>query len=202
MKYATWVMFITSMLLPALSRAQAPEMAADAELVETRREVPKLKSPAAYMPKDNIVEIELSEYAGYAGLVAANGGLEPNENSYFFKKHGFKVKLTLSEEESWSALNSGKMAASATTADVLAVYGKQFDVVVPALIGFSRGADGVVVKSDIKKINDLKGKTLASAQFTESDFFIRYLATEAGLEINLLDDLKSKPDPNKVNLVF
>ena len=32
-----------------------------------------------------------------------------------FKKHGFKLKITLSEEESWSALNSGKMAASATT---------------------------------------------------------------------------------------
>ena len=53
-----------------------------------------------------------------------------------------------------------------------------------------------------KTINDLKGKTLSSCQFTESDFFIRYLAQEAGLDVNMLDDLKSKPDPDKLNLVF
>jgi hypothetical protein len=43
----------------------------------------------------------------------------------------------------------------------------------------ARGADGVVVTSDVKKINDLQGKVLAASQFTESDFFIRYLAGEA-----------------------
>ena len=75
------------------------------------------------------------------------------------------------------------MAASATTVDVLAVYGRQFQVVVPVQIGFSRGADGIVVRKDIKRINDLKGKILAASQFTEADFFIRYLAQEAGLGV-------------------
>ncbi len=173
-----------------------------AELVETQSEVPKLAASGAYQPKDNTVEIELSEYAGYAGLIGANGGLAPNENSAFFKKHGFKLAIKLSEEESWSALNSGKMAASATTADVLAIYGRQFQVVVPAQIGFSRGADGVVVRNDIKRINQLKGKILATAQFTEAEFFIRYLAQEAGLGINMLPDLKTAPDADKLNLVF
>lgn len=188
-------------LLTGLAPAQE-KLADAAELVETRHEVPKLKPAGTYKPKGNLVEIELSEYAGYAGLVAANGGLDPSEESYFFKKHNFKVKLTLSEEESWSALNSGAMAASATTVDVLAAYGRRFDVVVPAQIGFSRGADGVVVRREIKRINDLKGKVLATAQFTESDFFIRYLAEEAGLKINMLDDLSQQPDPDRVNLVF
>jgi NitT/TauT family transport system substrate-binding protein len=144
----------------------------------------------------------LSEYAGYAGFIAANGGLAPNENSVFFKKHGFKVAIKLSEEESWPALNSGKMGASATTADVLAIYGKQFQIVVPGQIGFSRGADGVVVRSEIKRINALKGKILATSQFTEADFFIRYLAQEAGLGINMLPDLKTAPDAEKLNLVY
>jgi NitT/TauT family transport system substrate-binding protein len=172
------------------------------ELVETQTEVPKLATAGAYQPKDNTVEIELSEYPGYAGLIVANGGLAPNDNSLFYKKHGFKVSIKLSEEESWSALNSGKMAASATTVDVLAIYGRQFQVVVPAQIGFSRGADGVVVRSDIKRINQLKGKILATAQFTEAEFFIRYLAQEAGLGINALPDLKTAPDRDKLNLVF
>lgn len=184
------------------SRAETQQKASEIKLADTQTEVPKLNPPGPYTPKDNIVEIELSEYAGYAGLIAANGGLEPNENSVFAQKHGFKLRIKLSEEESWSALNSGKMAASATTVDVLAVYGKQFQVVVPAQIGFSRGADGIVVRSDIKRINDLKGKVLVTAQFTEAEFFIRYLAQEAGLGVTMLDSLEGNIDPQKLNLVF
>ena len=164
--------------------------------------MPKLDPAAPYQPQGDTIDIELSEYAGYAGLIAANGGLEPNPNSVFAKKHGFKVRIKLSEEDSWSALNSGKLAASATTADVLAVYGRQFQVVVPAQIGFSRGADGVIVRSDVKRINDLKGKTLAASQFNEADFFIRFLAQEAGLGVNMLSGLDARPDPAKVNLVY
>src|SRR5688572_32121609 len=169
---------------------------------EMKTSVPRLDPAAPYTPKDNTVDIELSEYAGYAGLIAANGGLEPSENSVFFRKHGFKLRIALSEEESWSKLNSGGMAASATTVDVLAVYGKQFQVTVPALIGFSRGADGVVVRSDIKRINQLKGKVLATSQFTEAEFFIRYLAQEAGLGVNTIPDVSATPHPDKLNLVF
>jgi NitT/TauT family transport system substrate-binding protein len=173
-----------------------------AEVAEVKAEVPKLSPPAAFVFKDNIVPIEISEYAGYAGLIAANGGLEPTENSYFFKNHGFKVRLTISEDESWSEFNEGKMAASVTTVDVLAAYGKQLHAVVPAQIGFSRGADGIVVRSDIKRINQLKGKTVATAQFTEVDFFIRYLAQEAGLDINMLGSLDAAPHPDRLNLVY
>ena len=180
------------------------ESAADdtPEVQEAKVEVPKLSPPAAFQFKDNTVPIEISEYAGYAGLIAANGGFEPNENSLFFKNHGFKVKLTVSEDETWSELNEGKIAASATTVDVLAAYGRQLHAVVPAQIGFSRGADGIVVRSDIKRINQLKGKTIASAQFTEVDFFIRYLAQEAGLEINALSSLDATPNAERLNVVY
>lgn len=190
---------------PSPANAATPATAATIqtkEVVETLTETPKLPAPIAYQPKNGVVDVELSEYAGYAGFIAANGGLAPNENSVFFKKHGFKVAIRLSEEESWPALNTGKMAASATTADVLSVYGKQFQVIVPAQIGYSRGADGVVVRSEIKRINDLKGKILATSQFTEADFLIRYLAQEAGMGINMLADLKASPDANNLNLIY
>jgi NitT/TauT family transport system substrate-binding protein len=195
------------MLGAALGMAVAPALAQsglaqDVELVETRHEAPKLAAAATYAPQNGVIDVELSEYAGYAGLIVANGGMEPNDQSLFTKKYGFKVRLTLSEEESWSALNKGRMAASATTVDVLAVYGKQFQVTVPALIGFSRGADGIVVRSDIRRINDLAGQVVASAQFTEADFFLRYLAQEAGVPVNMLEDLAGKPDPKKINVVY
>jgi NitT/TauT family transport system substrate-binding protein len=172
------------------------------ELVDTKTSVDQLPLPGVYEPQGDTIEVELSHYAGYAGLIAANGGLDANPDSVFYKKHHFKVKLTLNEDEASGRLNEGKMAASATTADVLAVWGKQYNVMVPAQIGFSRGADGIVVRSEIKRINQLKGKVLAAIQFYESDFLIRYLAQTAGLQINLLPDLKSTPDPDKINLVY
>jgi NitT/TauT family transport system substrate-binding protein len=163
---------------------------------------PLLPPSTAYVPKDNVVDVELSEYAGYAGLIVANGGLEPNENSFFFKKHGFKVRIRLSEEESWPALNTGRIGVSATTVDVLAAHCHNFQVVAPVQIGYSRGADGLVVRKGIRRINDLKGLTLVTAQFTEADFFLRYLAQEAGLGVNALKTPSARPDPDKVNVLF
>lgn len=182
--------------------SEASDSKSAAAVAEVKLEVPKLGPPGPVELKDNTVPLEISEYAGYAGLIAANGGLEPTENSVFFKDHGFKVKLTVKEDEDWSELNAGKIAASVTTVDVLAAYGRQFHAVVPAQIGFSRGADAVVVRSDITRINALKGKIVATAQFTEVDFLIRYLAQEAGLRIKMLGSADAAPDPDRLNLVY
>ena len=181
--------------------AEVAEAAAEIELIPAATAVPRLDPAAPYVVKDNVVVVELSEYAGYAGLIAANGGLAPSPDSFFAKNYGFQVKITLSEEESWSALNSGKIAASATTADVLAVYGRQFQVEVPAQIGFSRGADGIVVRSDIKRLNDLAGKVVVASQFTEAEFFLRYLASEAGIPVLISDEPKPR-DPKAITVVF
>src|SRR5262245_6060168 len=54
-------------------------------VVDFKSEVPRLAPAAPFTIKDNIVPIEISEYAGYAGIIAANGGLEPTENSIFYK---------------------------------------------------------------------------------------------------------------------
>jgi NitT/TauT family transport system substrate-binding protein len=163
---------------------------------------PQLPSPRPYTPQDNTVVINLSEYAGYAGVIVANGGLEPNDNSWFTKNGGFKLKITLSEEDSWADLQDGKIAASATTVDVLSNYGRQWRCVVPAQVAWSRGADGIIVRKDIKRVNDLKGKTLVTQPFSEAEFFIRYLAQEAGLPVKRLDGPEQPRDPESVNLVF
>jgi len=181
----------------------APAPSADAPApVEPSAGSPQLEAAEAYVPKNNVVEIDISEYAGYGGLIVANGGLDPNPNSFFAKNYGFQVKLSVSEEETWGKLNNGKFAASATTADVLAVLGRQFNVVVPAQISFSRGSDMIVVDQGIVSINQLAGKTVSGSEFNESEFFIRYLASEAGLKVKLLRDLDAKPAADEVGLVF
>ncbi len=183
----------------------APSMTVEGEAPEPIEPVvgmPALQQPAPYQPQDNIVDVDISEYAGYAGLVVANGGMQPNPESFFARQYGFQVRLQLSEEEGWSKLNNGRIAASVTTADVLAVLGRQFEVVVPAQIAFSRGADQVVVDTGIASINQLQSKVLAASQFNESEFFIRYLASEAGLPIKVLRDLDGRPAAGELGLVF
>ena len=186
---------------PAPSTATQPVATVVAEgeapdPIEPVTGTPTLDQPAAYQPQGNVIDVDISEYAGYGGLIVANGGLAPNPDSFFARNYGFQVRLTLSEEEGWSKLNNGRMAASVTTADVLAVLGRQFEVVVPAQIGFSRGADMVVVDAGITSINQLAGKVLAASQFNESEFFIRYLASEAGVPVRVLRDLDARPQPD------
>ena len=163
---------------------------------------PTLEAANTFVPKDNILRIDISEYAGYGGLIVANGGLEPNADSFFAKEYGFKVAISMSESETWSPLNNGRLAATATTADALAVLGRQFDAVVPIQLGYSRGADMVVVDRGIASVNALAGKILAASQFNESEFFIRYLAQEAGLPVVVLRDLDAKPKAGSLGLVF
>ena len=163
---------------------------------------PQLAAAAAYVPKDGVVEVDISEYAGYGGLIVANGGLDPSPDSFFARNYGFRVKISVSEEETWSAVNNGRFAASSTTTDVLAALGRQFNVVVPAQFGFSRGADAVVVDAGIPTVNALAGKVLAASQFNESEFFIRYLAREAGVPVKVLRDLDGRPASNELGLVF
>lgn len=178
------------------SSADAPDP------IEPLLSPPTLEAAAPYKAQNDVIDVDISEYAGYAGLIVANGGLDPNPDSFFAKNYGFQVRLTLSEGENWGKLNNGKFAASATTTDVLAVLGRQMEAIVPAQISFSRGADQVVVDSGIQSINHLKGRVLAAAQFNESEFFIRYLASEAGVPVKVLRDLDARPGAGELGLVF
>ena len=79
--------------------------------------------------------------------------------------------------------------------------GRQFDVIAPVQIGFSRGAD-MVGGCRHTNINQLRGKVLASSQFNEAEFFIRYLASEAGVKVRVLHDLDARPAADELGLVM
>lgn len=167
-------------------------------------EIPDLGPAGTYQMQGDTLDVEISDWPGYAPLLVANGGLEPNPESYFFRKYGFKLKITVSEAEAeaWQAINSGKTAVTVTTVDVIALYADQLKVEVPVQLDFSRGGDGILTRKDITSINQLKGKILTVAQFTESDFFVRFLAQEAGLRVKPLQGIHDPPDPERINLLF
>ncbi len=197
---------ITKSVAPLETPQQEPSVDADyaADLVVEPDEIPNIGLPGTYKMNGDTIDVELSEWPGYAAIIVANGGLNPNPDSLFFKKFGFKLKIVLSEgeAEAWQALNGGKTAVSSTTVDVLSLYGSQLKVEVPIQLDFSRGGDGILVSKDVSTINQLKGRIVTVAQFTESDFFIRFLAQEAGLQIKELQGVSDAPDPERINLLF
>jgi NitT/TauT family transport system substrate-binding protein len=170
--------------------------------IEPALSVPHLDKAGPYTGSDTIIDVSISEYAGYAGLIVANRGMDPNPDSHFAKVHGFQVRLKRSEVDLFSDVNSGKIPVLATTVDTLAVLGRQFNVTVPVQISYSRGADAIIVRNDIPSINALRGQIISSAQFNESDFLIRYLASEAGIGIQVLADLTQHPDADKIGVVY
>lgn len=168
----------------------------------TLQRVPPITTTGDYDPADRTVLVEISEYAGYAGLIMANGGLEPSEDSVFFRDHNFRVRLNIREEQNFERLNAGALGAVGTTADVVAVYGANLNAVVPLLIGYSRGADAIVTRRDITGFDGLKGKIVVTSQFTEAEFLVRHMATRTGIGVKLLPSVDATPDPEDVNIAF
>ena len=74
------------------STPQAAEPAGDAPApIEPVDGTPVLEAAAPYTPQGGVLQIDISEYAGYGGLIVANGGLAPNPESFFAKQYGFQV---------------------------------------------------------------------------------------------------------------
>ena len=77
------------------SRRQGRRPASRARRRRARRPIepvtgtPTLEAANAFVPKDNILRIDISEYAGYGGLIVANGGLDPNAG--FHLREGIRL---------------------------------------------------------------------------------------------------------------
>jgi NitT/TauT family transport system substrate-binding protein len=170
------------------------------EVMDAKVEVPRL-SPAERPDQGQRDPGRDQRVRRYAGLIAANGGLDPSENSVFFKNYGVKVKLTISEGENWSALNEGKIAASVTTATCSPCTAASCT---PSLRcrSATHAAPTASSSQGLTRINALKGKVIATAQFTKSTSSSDISRQEAGLPVNALASLDAPPRPDRVNVVY
>ena len=164
--------------------------------------IPILPPMQGYELKDNTIDIIFSEYAGYAGLFLANKGLEPKEDSFFFKKYGFKVRIKMNETLDMKPLQTGEIAAYGDTADRLGTFGGSLECVCGLLLDFSRGADQFVMRKEYKEPRDLLGKTVAVASYSESEFLLRYLCRNNALNISYLKGWDDTAKPNVVNFLL
>jgi NitT/TauT family transport system substrate-binding protein len=134
---------------------------------------------AAATAQDTKVAIAISGWTGFAPLTLA-------KEAGLFKKHGLDVAIKkIPQKDRHLAIASGDVQCAATTVETWIVWNANG---VPTTQIFqldkSYGADGMVVKRNITKISDLKGKTVAaSAPGTAPYFTLAWMLKKNGLSV-------------------
>jgi NitT/TauT family transport system substrate-binding protein len=135
------------------------------------------------------IKFPINVWPGWLPLIAANHGHKPNEESIFFKKHGFKVELVLVDDPilARDGFVAGDWPVLWCTLDMLVLFSESLmkdPRTAPRVfqqVSWSNGGDGIVVREAIKSVKDLKGKTIVYAQNSPSQYYINALLLYGGL---------------------
>jgi NitT/TauT family transport system substrate-binding protein len=132
---------------------------------------------AAAQAQETKVSIGLSGWTGFAPLTLA-------KEAGIFKKNGLDVTLRkIPQKDRHLAIASGDVQCAATTVETWIVWNANGVATTQIFqLDKSYGADGMVVKGNIQKISDLKGKTVAaSAPGTAPYFTMAWMLKKNGL---------------------
>src|SRR5438132_6871024 len=131
--------------------------------------------------------VAINTWAGHAPGLVANGGLDQAAAS-IYAKQGIAVSFKLIEDPSakLTALISGQVDVMWDTVDSWArEAGVLQEKGIPARAviqeDWSRGGDGIVSLKTIESVEDLRGKKIATTQFTPSHWLLLYLQAQSGL---------------------
>ncbi len=154
--------------------------------------LPPVKGVSNYKWDDatKTVVFPINVWIGWLPIVAANHGFAPNEDSIFFKDYGFKVNLKLIDDPvtARDAYASGESHILWGTLDMMVLFAPELmkdSRTAPRIyqqVDWSSGGDGIVVRSSITSVKDLKGKTIVYAQNSPSQYFINNLLLNAGIQ--------------------
>ena len=129
--------------------------------------------------QDTKVLIGMSGWTGFAPLTLA-------KEAGLFKKHGLDVEIKkIPQKDRHLAIASGDIQCAATTVETWVAWNANGIATTQIFqLDKSYGADGMVVKPNIAKISDLKGKTVAaSAPGTAPYFTLAWMLKKNGLSV-------------------
>ena len=135
-----------------------------------------------------VLKVAMLTWIGYGPIMLA-------KDKGFFE--GIEVQIELIEDTAArrAAFTSGKVDASTDIVDsftnLLAAGAKASAVL---KLDDSMGGDGIVVKSDIQSITDLKGRTVAYPPGQPSHFFLLALFEDAGMTMADIETREMEPD--------
>jgi NitT/TauT family transport system substrate-binding protein len=134
---------------------------------------------AGVQAQDTKVAIGISAWTGFAPLTLA-------KEAGLFKKHGLDVTIKkIPQKDRHLAIASGDLQCAATTVETWVVWNANGVATTQIFqLDKSFGADGLMVKPNIQKIADLKGKTIgADAPGTAGYFGLAWILKKNGLSI-------------------
>jgi NitT/TauT family transport system substrate-binding protein len=155
-----------------------------------RQTVPQVKAGGKYQwnAQDPTVVFPINIWAGWGPIIAANDGFAAGSPNSVFKKYGFKLEIRLIDDpvQAADAYAQGQAHTMWGTLDMIALFAPQLKKVgltpkVFQQVDWSNGGDGIVVRSNIKTVADLKGKSIALCQNSPSHFYLLHLLREADL---------------------
>jgi NitT/TauT family transport system substrate-binding protein len=159
---------------------------------EASSRLPQVPGTADYKaigPK-RVVRFALNIWAGWAPIVYANGGKEPKKIWKDAKGQDFMVELVLID----NPVNMGNTFAAGDihigwgTVDMLPLIVQRLNrdprsnPRVFQQIDWSNGGDGIVARSSIKTVGELRGKTVVLAQNSPSHYFLLNMLLNAGVQ--------------------
>jgi outer membrane protein OmpA-like peptidoglycan-associated protein/ABC-type nitrate/sulfonate/bicarbonate transport system substrate-binding protein/ABC-type amino acid transport system permease subunit len=140
--------------------------------------------------KERPLRVGVVTWPGYAGGIVANNGFKPN-NTSIYGKHNLWVEFTLQEDvdvRNKLFAKGGKDGLDIVWSTVdfwanelpgLLSNGVKAKAIMQ--VDWSQGGDAIVGDNVIKKIEDLRGKKIALAQFTPSHWLLEYSLSNSGL---------------------
>jgi NitT/TauT family transport system substrate-binding protein len=155
--------------------------------------LPEVKGTSAYEPLvDNTVRMALNVWAGWAPVILANNGFKAGK---VWKAPGgktFKLELVLIDDPvaMRDAYASGKIHIGWATLDMVPLFVEQLrkdSRTMPRVyqqIDWSNGGDGIVCRSTIKSVSDMRGKTVVLAQNSPSHYFLLNTLISGGVQPN------------------
>lgn len=142
-----------------------------------------------------VVQFPINVWPGWAPIVMANHGMEANDQSVFFQKYGFYVQLSIVDDpvKARDLFASGHSHVLWGTLDMMALFAPELikdsrtAPVICQQVDWSGGGDGIVVRGDIKSMNDFratngKRRKVVLAQNSPSHYLIMTLLLEAGID--------------------
>lgn len=135
------------------------------------------------------LKIGFSTWVGYGPLFLAR-------DKGYLKAEGVEVEFVKVEDpkERFAALAAQRLDGLVSTIDTMILYlktGKEFQYVLA--LDDSNGGDGIVARKEIASVKDLKGKKVAFAEGSVSQFFLNVLLREAGLKQSDIISVNMKP---------
>ena len=185
---------------PAGEAPEAPDAAGITTVKEYKfvpsERLPEVKGISAYKLDDNTVRFALNVWAGWGPIILANDGFKAGKEWKTPDGETFKVELVLIDNPvaMRDAYAAGDVQIGWATLDMVPLFmqgfvdsaGKPRDSrVMPRIyqqVDWSNGGDGFVVRDYVKTVADLRGKKLALAQNSPSQYFALNMLIAGGVQ--------------------